>query len=608
MECDICLNEWDNKKHIPRILSCGHSICEQCLKAIVLKNNQGNFECPTCRRIQTNLKSLDDIQKLKKNISLMKIYDKVDQHKDNLMSMSFSKSYLDTNNSNYMNTEGNLFQKEINGTNTCYYPLCSLHKNVAIYMSNDTPKKYYCEHCVDELCIEDYSPFPNLSKLNEAKLVSCFEKTKIIRSEIERIEEFLQGYEQNFEINNMSKIDELFDYMNKIIEYNYTTAKTLFSQCKNEQKSRIEKKIKELNSLKDELNLFEKNMLILQKENSKKMLNIEHQSKLNEIFIKLSNYLNYENELNLFQMKVEVNNDMKDTLFEVIQSSYDIDVDFLKMKSGEMPTIKELLSKPTTWQCQCGNFENSINDISCSNCKRYRKLENYDNIIFNPLKITSYEIMQLNSRRKQEIKAFQDLLKAECSNKTTYALDINWFLEWKCFVTNDLTEKYIKNTAKKISDNKIIGVLPPNYISNGKICEKGKNNKYTVKSNLKNKEDYLVVNKLLWDWFVLNYAGGPEVIIYYDKDTDINSPSPSNEYGTTEKKFDPNNTLLNDTIQRIAPISNYNFYTKLSDFKLNNSPIKSESMSYESASQESNRGSKIKSLIDNISIKENNII
>ena len=74
-------------------------------------------------------------------------------------------------------------------------------------------------------------------------------------------------------------------------------------------------------------------MLILQRENSKKMLNIEHQSKLNEIFIKLSNYLNYENELNLFQMKVEVNNDMKDTLFEVIQSSYDIDVDFLKMKT-----------------------------------------------------------------------------------------------------------------------------------------------------------------------------------------------------------------------------------------------------------------------------------
>ena len=216
--------------------------------------------------------------------------------------------------------------------------------------------------------------------------------------------------------------------------------------------------------------------------------------------------------------------------------------------------------------------------------------------------------MQLNSRRKHEIKAFQEFLKAECSNKTTYALDINWFLEWKCFVTNDLTEKYIKNTSKKISDNKIIGVLPPNYISNGKICEKGKNNKYTVKSNLKNKEDYLVINKPLWDWFVLNYAGGPEVIIDYDKDTDINSPSPSNEYGTTEKKFDPNNTLLNDTIQRIAPISNYNFYTKLSDFKLNNSPIKSESMSYESGQESSNRGSKIKSLIDNISIKENNII
>ena len=35
MECDNCKQEWDNKKHIPRILSCGHSICEECLSKII---------------------------------------------------------------------------------------------------------------------------------------------------------------------------------------------------------------------------------------------------------------------------------------------------------------------------------------------------------------------------------------------------------------------------------------------------------------------------------------------------------------------------------------------------------------------------------------------
>ena len=67
----------------------------------------------------------------------MKIYDKVDQHKDNLMSMSFSKSYLDTNNSNYMNTEGNLFQKEINGTT--YMISCN---KVAQAYNNSTVVKF----------------------------------------------------------------------------------------------------------------------------------------------------------------------------------------------------------------------------------------------------------------------------------------------------------------------------------------------------------------------------------------------------------------------------------------------------------------------------------
>ena len=80
----------------------------------------------------------------------------------------------------------------------------------------------------------------------------------MIKTEIDRIENFLLSYKKNFEIQNSNKIEELFDYINKIIQYNHSTAKTLYNQCQKEQKNQIDKKLKELSSLKIELNQFEK--------------------------------------------------------------------------------------------------------------------------------------------------------------------------------------------------------------------------------------------------------------------------------------------------------------------------------------------------------------
>jgi hypothetical protein len=32
MECEKCLSPWDTEIHIPKILSCGHTICQNCIK------------------------------------------------------------------------------------------------------------------------------------------------------------------------------------------------------------------------------------------------------------------------------------------------------------------------------------------------------------------------------------------------------------------------------------------------------------------------------------------------------------------------------------------------------------------------------------------------
>lgn len=507
---------------------------------------------------------------------------------------------------------------------TPYYPLCDSHKNISMYyLKHNLKRRNFCEQCIEELCIQKYESIPNLKHQNESKLFACKDRSVLLKKEIERIETSLTNYMSKFEIENASQIDEFFDFLYKIIQYNHTTVKNLFNQCKNEQKEHIDKKLSELNTLKKNIAQYEKEITQLIKDNnSEQMLNISKQIKLNSIVNKLSNLFNYDNKLDLLQMKLEIKNEMKETFFDLIQNSYAIDIDFLKMKNGAMPTIKELLDKDNTWQCICGCFDNNVNNIICKECKRYRKLESYDNLIFNPMKVTSFEIEALLNRRKSEIKEFQLLLKKDCDATCNYALDIIWFLEWKCFVMNDLSDNYIKNESKRISENTLIGVLYPNYISNARICDKGDNGEYKLKNNLIRNSDYIVVNEFIWRWFLLNYAGGPEVKVddysnsNINKDTNNNNnevihtesaPSASNEYSTVGKYQSA--SLMNETtVNKIAPVAEYNFCTKFNDFKLNEGSVDDSNGEFNTitfGNEMCDKKENMKMLLNNISIKDN---
>ncbi|EAR92095.1 kelch motif protein (macronuclear) [Tetrahymena thermophila SB210] len=48
MECPMCYILYDEKKHIPRNLPCGHTFCELCLQQIL--QPKGFIECPSCRK------------------------------------------------------------------------------------------------------------------------------------------------------------------------------------------------------------------------------------------------------------------------------------------------------------------------------------------------------------------------------------------------------------------------------------------------------------------------------------------------------------------------------------------------------------------------------
>ena len=450
MECELCLNAWNSDFRIPKILPCGHTFCLKCLYGIMEKYKKEEiFKCPNCKREIDILRCKKDIINLPKNTQLLSLLDKVETQKSRTnisnismsMSIPVNTSYLDSGglNLNYLSNE-----ESPSSFNNYIYLLCSLHKNKATFYSIiDGRMNYICNECIQSIVIDNLNPLPNLKAQNEFKIDSCKNRTKILKDEIERIENFLKSYQNNFELDNKKKIDELFDYINKIVSYNYTTALTIFNQCKNEQKNQIDKKIKELKFLKNELDSFDQKLDEISDINDKKP-EPESQLELDNLYNKLGNYINYENELNLFQMNISIKDEVKDSLFDLIQNAIQLYVDFLKMKNGDLPTIKEFLKKTSTWCCTCGELNNNLGKIICNNCSKYRPLETYTNIIFNPMFVTKIEKKEFNIRRKHETKVYQSLMKRNKDNNKEiyfYAIETSWFNKWKCFVSNDLSEK-----------------------------------------------------------------------------------------------------------------------------------------------------------------------
>ena len=535
MECDICQLKWSTENIIPLILPCGHTFCQSCILSHISKNNE-SFKCPTCNKELTSLKTKEDVLNLRKNSALLAFLDKVQTYKvNNVSNISMSSQNLnishmnnpDNNNSRILQ-KNELLNNDFYKNGEFFFPICQTHKNKAnFYNIIEKKRNYYCNECIQTNILENLKPLPFLRAQNEFKINSCKNKIKLFRNEILRVENFLKSYQNNFEVNTKKKIEELFDFINKIIQYNYTMAKTLFQQCLKEQKSQIEQKTSELKFLHKELDSFDKKLDSIynpfnEREKEKYIPEPESQITLDNVYNKLNNFINYENELNLFQINISVKDEDKDTLFNSMQNICQLDVDFLKMKNGELPTIKELLNKSSKWPCDCGVLDNSNGKIICKGCSKYRSLETYSNLVFNPLFAEKIEIREFNMRRKHEEKVYQSLSERNMDNlKHAYffAIDSTWYNKWQSFIYNDdKTNKYIDNFNKYISDNKKIGILPPGYIDNSRICEINKEKKsskdrikYKLKPGLKKGKDYVIVNQYLWEWYLLNYNAGPEI-------------------------------------------------------------------------------------------------
>ncbi|MED6186302.1 hypothetical protein PIB30_065405 [Stylosanthes scabra] len=70
-ECPVCLERYDDQFSIPRVLSCGHSVCEACLVELPLRF-PNTIRCPACTQL-VKYSSEQGPSSLPKNIDLLRV-------------------------------------------------------------------------------------------------------------------------------------------------------------------------------------------------------------------------------------------------------------------------------------------------------------------------------------------------------------------------------------------------------------------------------------------------------------------------------------------------------------------------------------------------------
>lgn len=73
MDCPICFVKFDSSKKIPRNIGCGHTLCHECVDALVTRNNH---TCPVCRKGFEKKRSAENFPKC---YALLQMADKREQ-------------------------------------------------------------------------------------------------------------------------------------------------------------------------------------------------------------------------------------------------------------------------------------------------------------------------------------------------------------------------------------------------------------------------------------------------------------------------------------------------------------------------------------------------
>ena len=514
MECDICLIEWDSSKRIPRLLNCGHTFCEMCLKSILSKciSKNEKFHCPNCNVYQ-KIESEKDIPNLIKNYNLLTIAEKVDGRKTISSKLKLSKKEQDFS----LNKEDQIKQLPLYESQLLEVvnrapkfdieKKCKKH-NLPLHSFVEGHSTLLCDKCILEND-KNAKPIPGIFAELRKNIDSSQLKACITKNEIKHLKMFLEAYLKQFENENSRKIEKIFDYFYGVVKYFHNSAKQLLTQCVSEQKAQILQSVNEMEKLSDELSNIEKELSEIYSLPDSGVF-LEKIEIIRKVQHRMVNFLNYDWNFDLFSMKIGLNEKEEENLFFAIKNCYHIDVEFLEIEN-ETPSIRQILKTDSTWQCICDEVSNPLNEVICPSCGLLRKIPTFNNNYFqNKIDVTDEEIHHYVLRRKEEEKGYKCLLEKESHsprNTIKYLIDMEWFSLWNSYINNEnFTDNDVNLAYSEINE---IGILPPGPITNEHLVERDNNGNYVLKKELFENKDYKIVSKMVWEYFFLNYNGGP---------------------------------------------------------------------------------------------------
>ena len=419
IECSICLEKYDKKDKLPRILTCGHTFCTSCLYKIKEKNKPDNkIKCPLDSKIENEKNNINEIpiNRIIFDLLELKIPEKINEDKKKPSNNNMLLNVKDKLESFYHLY--NFSQKEI--TESLSYLLLSKEK------CENSIVKYY-ETLINKLInrkeymlnilynyIDEKNSYYNLllEKLNSL--------LKITKDKITKVETVIKIQEKN-EISDSDKINFITSLDLNILEDNDF--------------------IKQLNFTLNEIKSgYIPTILYDQKINIEKFA----ETLINYLTLNIENIINYSqydnsNNSKLKELKDEFKeSDESEDSFHLLNS-----VNKEKIKENSKKNMEEFFDN------KINEFSNLLSKINLSSSPITKLL--WFNQGTN--KIFSYDLTQ-NIQAWKEINNFNNFIIPISPSITQLSNDMA-FISGGCSKINEVSKKcflYNKGVFKLLND------------------------------------------------------------------------------------------------------------------------------------------------------------
>ncbi len=200
IECSICMEKYNSKLKIPRILKCGHTFCSKCLEILAKKDiNNNGFQCPIDKNIGHINKNINEIPI---NRLILDIIDMNNQNpkieKKKLTHINEMKNKLKKYNLNYTENQEKIKESLnliINYKQKCEEDIINYYNNI---INKFIERKDYLLNILNIYCNEKNNLYSYILKHLEKLL-------KLININSKKLEIF-QKENKN---NNISLADEI---------------------------------------------------------------------------------------------------------------------------------------------------------------------------------------------------------------------------------------------------------------------------------------------------------------------------------------------------------------------------------------------------------------